>query len=75
MFWPFDMDDLPKEARFDQEKSNDDECHGNVKNLSDKKAEKIITKQPLHKLRVCVNSEVLPFDFEEHYLKYSDSVS
>lgn len=75
MFWPFSMNDLPEGVCFNQEKSNGDECHGNVKNLSNEDAEKIIKKQPLDKLRVCINSNILPFDFEEHYLKYRDHVN
>lgn len=75
MFWPFNDNDLPEGVCFNHEKINDDECHGNVKNLSDKEAEKIIKKQSLNNLMVCINSEVLPFDFEDHYLKYIDSVN
>ncbi|MBF0488896.1 MAG: hypothetical protein HQK98_12135 [Nitrospirae bacterium] len=75
IFWPFSVDDLPEKAIFNQEKSNDDECHVNVKNLSNNDAEKIIKKLPLNKLMVCINSRVLPFDFDEHYLKYRDRVN
>ncbi|KWT82927.1 hypothetical protein ASN18_2288 [Candidatus Magnetominusculus xianensis] len=75
IFWAFSMDDLPEEACFSQEKGkiNDDECHGNVKHLTDKKAGKIIKKQPLYKLMLCISSSVLPFD--ERYLNYRDRVS
>lgn len=75
IFWPFSMDDLPEKAIFNQEKSNDDECHVNVKNLSNNDAEKIIKKLPLNKLMVCINSSVHPFDFDEHYLKFRDRVN
>jgi hypothetical protein len=65
------MDDLPEGALFIQERSesNDDECHVNVKNLSDKEAGKIIKKQPLSSLRVCINSHDIPF--EMHHLQTS----
>ncbi|MBF0553332.1 MAG: hypothetical protein HQK96_02105 [Nitrospirae bacterium] len=75
IFWPFSMDALPEEALFNQEKSNDDECHVNVKDLSNDDAEIIIKKLPLNKLMVCMNSSILPFDFDEHYLKFRDIVN
>ncbi len=65
MFWIFDDNILPDGCTLDQNTSKSgDECHYNIKNMTNKEARKIIVNQSPSDILVCNNNETIPFSEE-----------
>jgi hypothetical protein len=62
MLWIFEYSILPKGCNLKQNSSDTgDECHYNIRNLSDREARKIIVGQDLSAFSVCKNTKIVPF--------------
>ena len=62
IFWEFEDNILPQNSTFQQSPSaTGDDCHYNIKNLTNREARKIIIKQSPSAFQVCIDKKIVPF--------------
>lgn len=65
MSWIFEDDILPDGCELEQNTSESgDECHYNIKKITNKDARKIIVNLPPSDIQICNNNKTIPFSEE-----------